>query len=139
MKKLLLCVIPLWLLLVVVRLAFAQSSPLDFLSTASSESATLVFANRARLAALVASNITGTVYYLKLYDTATTPICGTDIPKWRIPLPINSSTVSVPVDGDGVQFSHGIGFCLNGGIADNDLSNATSGISLNFAVSALPQ
>jgi len=60
-----------------------------------------------------------TAYWLKLYDKATAPTCGTDTPVKRILIPPNNSgnNVTLPV---GVKFSNGIGFCIVTGIADND-------------------
>ncbi len=116
--------------------AYAQSAPVSYLSTASTN-ATLVQAGRTYVKVILPINTTTTVYYLKLYDKATAPTCGTDTPKWRIPVPYGASNsgggISLP--NDGLQFQLGFGFCLVGGIADNDSSNAATGVTLNFGIS----
>jgi len=94
----------------------------------------LVAANTNNSTSLKAS--AGTVYsiqlggigsapaYLKLYNKATAPTCGTDTPVAQYIIPAAStaafgggSNVSLPV---GKNFSTGIGFCVVTGIASND-------------------
>lgn len=116
--------------------AFAQalvSHPYSFLSAASNNS-TLVYRDRALIQNLIVINTTGTVYYLKLYDKATAPTCGTDTPTLRIPLPINAVTTAAI---EGMSFNNGVGFCLVGGLADNDNSNAATGVVINLALAWL--
>lgn len=79
---------------------------------------------------------TGTVYglqlggigsapaYVKLYDKATAPTCGTDTPVARFIIPAAStaangggSNISIPL---GLSFSTGIGICIVTGIGDSD-------------------
>lgn len=62
--------------------------------------------------------------YLKLYNKATAPTCGTDTPVKRLIIPAAStaalgggSNVSFPA---GVAFSLGIGYCVTTGITDAD-------------------
>lgn len=110
--------------------AYAQSSPLHYLSAANNNS-TLVFAGAAVLGSLSAINTNSTVYYLKLYDKATAPTCGTDIPKWTIPL----LTGAPPPPAPNILFVLGFGFCITAGIADNDNTAAATGITINFGLS----
>lgn len=117
--------------------AHAQTAPLKWLTTASTN-ATLVFASKALLGTGIVVNTTTTVYYLKLYDKATTPVCGTDVPKWTIPIPssVSSSPGGFPMPlGQGLTFANGVGFCVTGGIADNDTTPAAAGIAINLGVS----
>ncbi len=62
--------------------------------------------------------------YLKLYDKATAPTCGTDTPIKRLIIPAAStaalgggSNISFPA---GVAFTLGIGYCVTTGITDAD-------------------
>lgn len=62
--------------------------------------------------------------YLKLYDKATAPTCGTDVPVKVLIIPAAATAangaannVTVP---DGFSFLLGIGFCVVTGIADAD-------------------
>jgi len=115
--------------------ALAQlASPVGYLSAASTNS-TLVKAGPGQVAGFVIVNTNATVYYFKFYDKATAPTCGTDTPKWRIPIPASTSgagfAVSFPVT---INFINGIGFCITSGIADNDTGNAATGITVNLGV-----
>lgn len=62
--------------------------------------------------------------YLKLYDKATAPTCGTDTPVKRLIIPA-ASTAANGEDAShpfpfGIRFELGIGYCVTTGIADND-------------------
>lgn len=117
-------------------LALAQSAPLSWLTTSSLNS-TLVKAGNTALNVLVPINTTAALYYLKLYNKATAPTCGTDTPLWRVPIPFggSSSGGGVALPTGGLQFPLGLGFCVTGGIADNDTTFAASGIAINMGVS----
>ena len=116
--------------------AFAQSAPYHYLTAASTNS-NLVQAGRLSLHDILAVNTTATIYYLKLYDKATAPTCGTDIPKLTIPLSASTSGVVTPLSSTlGFYFQLGIGFCVVGGIADTDNSNAATGVAINLGFSA---
>lgn len=118
-------------------LALAQvSRPQHFLSAASTNS-TLVVAGYHQIDSLLVVNTTGTIYYLKFYDKATAPTCGTDPVAVSIPIPFGTSNsgggVMAPFPSSSA-FQSGIGFCLVGGIADNDSSNAATGVVVNIWV-----
>jgi hypothetical protein len=62
--------------------------------------------------------------YLKLYDTATAPTCGSGTPVKRLIIPAASTAANgagsnVPFP-TGVQFQNGIGYCVTTGITDAD-------------------
>jgi hypothetical protein len=112
--------------------AIAQSAPGKFLS-APGTNATPVMAGNVLLKTLVGGNSTTTAYFLKLYDKTTPPVCGTDVPKWTVPLPANQTT---PIDlGNGAIFPHGLGFCLTAAIGDADTTAAAAGVAINFGIS----
>lgn len=110
----------------------AQGVPKHYLSTVSTN-ATLVYGARANVSAIMGFNTNATVYFLKIYDKATAPTCGTDTPVLTVPLPQNTGN-GVQL-GQGLQFANGVGFCITGAIADNDTSNAATGIAVDFGVS----
>jgi len=111
--------------------ALAQSAPKKILSTAS-VNANLVLAGNVLLKAGTASNSTATAYFLKLYNKATQPVCGTDVPVWTIALPANQNT---PLNaGDGVTFPLGLGMCLTGAMPDNDTTVAAAGVAVSFGL-----
>lgn len=95
-------------------------------------------ANAARIAAAASTNSTlvkgtpGQVYgitlynnaayavFLKLYDKATAPTVGTDVPKLTIGVPATATGGSVQIDLSGLGFTLGIGYGITKLIADND-------------------
>jgi hypothetical protein len=105
-------------------------TPVHYLSAASTNQ-TNVKASAGTLLNVTAINTTATVYYLKLHDTASTPTAGTTAVVQCYAIPASTSgngfTISVPM-----TFSIGIAFTLVGGIADNDTSNAATGVTVDF-------
>lgn len=119
-------------------LAYAQvATPYHVLSTSSDNAQMLVVGSR-QLNVIIAINTTTTLYYLKFYDTATTPLCGSTPVKWSTPVPFGASNagggLAPPLPPEGVRFQNGIGICLTGGIADTDDSSAAVGVALNFGI-----
>jgi len=116
--------------------AQAQSGPIRVITTASTNS-TLLRKGNAVLHILLPINPTAALAYLKLYNKATAPTCGTDTPVWTIPIPFGSGSsgggIALP-SADGLLFPLGLGICVTGALADADSSNATAGIVLNFGV-----
>lgn len=73
-------------------------------------------------------NLSASVKFVKLYNKATTPTVGTDIPVKTIPIQPNSSdTFSTEV---GIAFSAGIGIGITGAVADSD----TTAVAANDVV-----
>jgi len=125
--------------------AFAQSGAIWQLAGAASHyfsgastNSTLVQAGARVLASINAYNSTTTVYYLKLYDKATAPTCGTDTPVLTLPVPNQPSgttvgqTMAAPYAG--IAFTNGIGFCITGASADNDATSAATGVTVDLVV-----
>lgn len=87
---------------------------------AASNNATNLKASAGTVYSIQTSNISAsTPYYIKLYDKATTPTCGTDTPVARYVIPPSNggNNVVLPV---GKAFLTGIGFCITTGIPDTD-------------------
>ena len=61
-----------------------------------------------------------TPYYLKLYDSASAPTCGSGTPVKRILIPQGNSGNNVSIPNGGTAFTSGIGFCVTAGIGDSD-------------------
>jgi len=119
-------------------LAQQPGSPVKYLSAASTNS-TLVLAGNVVAKMVFAVNSTATPAFLKLYNKATAPTCGTDIPVTTIPVPVSTSPAVPPIAMDnGLLFTLGLGFCLTGAIADNDATNSVTGIVINFATARRP-
>jgi hypothetical protein len=119
-----------WIALANVLTEETGGTPVHYLSAASTNQ-TVVKASPGTLMNVTAINTTATVYYLKLHDTASTPTAGTTAVVQCYAIPASTSgngfTISVPM-----TFASGIAFTLVGGIADNDTSNAATGITVDF-------
>jgi hypothetical protein len=85
---------------------------------ANSTNATNVKASAGQLYKVEAYNNSGTIAYLKIYDTAGTPTAGSGTPKKRIMVPASGGVALSYDNGD--AFASGIGFTFTGGIADAD-------------------
>ena len=110
-------------------------TPIHYLSAASTNSNN-VKGSAGTIYEVTAINTTSTIYYLKLYDKATAPTCGTDTPVHTYPIPVNSTNgggFTINFSSVGLAFANGIGFCLTGAIADNDATNAATGVAMNFS------
>ena len=97
------------------------------IATASTNAA-VVKASPGNLYTIVAIGFTSTVRYLKLYNKATTPTVGTDVPVMTIPVPANiqAAGVVIPVSV-GIDFSNGISMAITSGSADNDTGVVVAG------------
>lgn len=113
------------------------AQPYKFISAASTN-ATVVSPGDHKVVTVVAVNTTTTVYYLKFYDKSTTPTCNSDPVKFLIPIPFGASNAGggavIPFGTDGLDFTQGFSFCITGGSADNDNTNAATGVTVSFAV-----
>ena len=112
------------------------TTPYKLISTSSTNS-NVVKASGGNLFSIVAIGLTSTVRYLKLYNKATAPTVGTDVPVMTIPVPANvqGAGVSIPFP-TGVNFSLGIGVAITSGSADNDTGVVVAGdvvVNLTFA------
>ena len=117
--------------------AFAQSFPRTFDSVASTNS-TLVVTGNVQIRALIAANTTVVIYWLKLYDTAVAPTCGTTLPVvFKMPIPFGASNAgggfAIPIP-DGLQFKNGLGFCITANQADSDATVAATGLVVDFGI-----
>ena len=117
--------------------AYAQSVPVTYDSAASTNSTLVMAGTGHKIESIVAMNTTVAVYWLKLYDKATAPTCGTDTPVQKYAIPFGATNAGagfvIPIP-DGMQFFNGIGFCLTANQANSDTNNAATGIVLNFTV-----
>jgi len=116
------------------QLALAQQTqPFHLISQASTNSTNIKPA-AGQVVTVVAINTTATIYYLKFYDLAVAPTCNTSTVVLTFPVPFGATSagggLSVPLP-QAAQFLNGIGICLTGGIADNDNTNAATGVAID--------
>jgi hypothetical protein len=110
-----------------------QSTPFHYITVGSTNSTLVSGSGQNIMKWVVGSNNTGTVNWLKFYNKATAPTCGTDVPVITVMLPTNATGGGVTViDMDDTRFTAGIGFCVTANAADNDNNAGTAGIALSL-------
>lgn len=100
-------------------------------SAATTNGALIVTATTGVQAVFATNNGAGAAY-VKLYNKATAPTVGTDVPEMLIPVPAalgGVPGVSAPIDCgfNGLRFPLGLGIAITGGAADNDTTAVTAG------------
>lgn len=76
------------------------------------------------------SNPTAATVYLKLYNKATAPTVGTDVPVLTVPVGAGA-TVSLDFGSLGKRFSAGIGHAVTGAMAANDTTAVAAGAQVH--------
>lgn len=79
---------------------------------------------------LTASNPTATAAFVKLYNKATAPTVGTDIPVLTIPLPAGS-VQQFPFGQIGKRFATGIGMAITAGALATDTAVSVAGVQVH--------
>lgn len=102
------------------------------LSAAAGVNATLVKNAPGRLFRLIGRNNAAAIRYLKLYDKASAPTVGTDVPVLTLPLAA-SANFDIAFGELGHHFATGIGYALtvNGADADTTALTAADVLALN--------
>lgn len=94
------------------------------LIAANSNNATSLKASPGRIEGIELGGIGAAPAYLKLYDKASAPTCGTDTPVKVLIIPAAATAANGAVNNvtipDGFSFLVGIAFCVVTGIADAD-------------------
>lgn len=101
------------------------------LVTAASTNASNLVAAACNLDELTISNPTATPAFVKLYNKATAPTVGTDVPIVTIPVPANGF-VSVPFPNTGKRFATGLGIAVTAGQPATDVAATVAGIVVNL-------
>ncbi|MDR3561245.1 MAG: hypothetical protein P4N59_07395 [Negativicutes bacterium] len=96
------------------------------LTSAATTNATSVKASAGTLYTLTWDNVSASARYLKLYNKASAPTVGTDIPILTIPLAVTSGN-SVIFGALGKRFSTGIAYAITGAIAVADTTAIAAG------------
>ena len=100
------------------------------LVTAATTNGALVAAGERTLYEITAFNPTATPAFLKLYNKATAPTVGTDIPLVTIPLPAGEF-VAVDFGSQGKDFKLGIGRAVTGAAIATDTTATLVGIQIS--------
>ncbi len=106
------------------------------ISTASTN-ANNIKSSGGNLYSIIAIGLTSTVRYLKLYNKASAPTVGSDVPLMTIPIPANTQGAGVALPFSmGVNFPLGIAIAITSGVADNDSGAIGAGdviVNLTYA------
>lgn len=100
------------------------------LTTAASTNAASVKATAGSLMELTVSNPTATPAFVKLYDKATAPTVGTDVPKVTIPVAAGA-IVALNLGLLGKRFSVGIALAVTAAAAATDVAVAVAGVQIH--------
>lgn len=98
------------------------------LSVAGTNATVIKNGVNARLYGYQLANLTASWRYLRLYNKATAPVVGTDVPLMVVPIPPNSMTdiaSTIPT-----TFAAGLSYAITGGVADLD----TTAVAANDVV-----
>jgi hypothetical protein len=90
-------------------------------ATVIGTNATSVKASAGRVLGFTLTNTTASFKYVAMFDKATAPTVGTDVPKYKFGLPPNSTSIKT-LEG-GIGYSVGIAFAITGGLTDLDATN----------------
>ncbi len=104
------------------------------LTTAATTNGALIITGAKRLAELTVSNPTATAAYVKLYNKATAPTVGTDVPVMTIAIPATAAGVgekSFNFGALGKQFPLGIGIAVTGAAVATDTTATVAGIQVH--------
>ena len=117
-----------------VTAAAATTTPANGTSynavSAASTNATSVKASAGNLFEITASNVTATATFVKLYNKASAPTVGTDVPVLTISVPANT-TVAMQFGSQGKRFAIGIALAVTAAAAATDTAAAVAGVQLN--------
>lgn len=107
--------------------AVGATAPTNFfLNSAASTNGALIITSTMGMSAFFASNVGATPAYVKLYNKATAPTVGTDVPEMVITVPATGQVELTP-GFNGYRFPLGIGIAITGAAADTDTTAVAAG------------
>jgi hypothetical protein len=101
-----------------------------YVAATASTNAANVKASAGTVYHIAASNLTSTVYYLRMYNLATSPTCSSST-GFIETIPIPASTAVGGREREtviGQAFTTGVAYCITGGPNNNDNTNAAVGV-----------
>ena len=101
------------------------------LNSAAGTNGSLILTGSSGLHAFYATNTGATAAFVKLYNKATAPTVGTDVPAMIIPVPAAVAGVpgvaTLPIGHNGFRFALGLGIAITGAAADADTTAVVAG------------
>lgn len=102
-----------------------------FVNSAATTNGALILTGTSGLQAFYATNIGATAAFVKLYNKATAPTVGTDVPEMIIAVPAAVAGVPGAVEitpgFNGYRFALGLGIAITGAVADTDTTAVAAG------------
>lgn len=102
-----------------------------FLNSAASTNGALIITGTSGMCAFFATNSGTTVAFVKLYNKATAPVVGTDVPEMIIRVPGAAAgdigQVELTPGFNGYRFPLGLGIAITGNAADSDTTAVAAG------------
>lgn len=102
-----------------------------FVNSLATTNGALILTGTSGLQAFYATNIGATAAFVKLYNKATAPTVGTDVPEMIISVPAATAgvpgTVEVTPGFNGYRFALGLGIAITGAAADADTTAVAAG------------
>lgn len=102
-----------------------------FVNSLATTNGALILTGTSGLQAFWATNTGATAAFVKLYNKATAPTVGTDVPEMIIPVPAAAAGVpgvaEVTPGFNGHRFALGLGIAITGGVADSDTTAVAAG------------
>ena len=102
----------------------------NLVTTASTNGASIVN-GIVNLMEIAVSNLTAAVIYVKLYNKASAPTVGTDVPKLTIPVPIGAF-VSYEFGQQGKRFQQGLAIAVTAGAPATDSASVAVGAQISL-------
>jgi hypothetical protein len=96
-------------------------------NSAATTNATSVKGTGVRLVGGVFSNVNAAARYLKLYDKASAPVVGTDVPVLVVPIPPTGLATLPLTQLAGLDFALGLAYAITGAAADADATAVAAG------------
>lgn len=110
---------------------YTSNAAANALTTAATTNATSVKTTAGNIFELGVTNIGASPIYLKLYNKASAPTVGTDIPILTIPIPANGF-LSYEFGSVGKRFTTGIAYAITGAVGDTDTTAIAAGSKLSL-------
>jgi len=102
-----------------------------FVNSAATTNGALILTGTSGLQAFYASNTGAGAAFVKLYNKATAPTVGTDVPEMIIPVPAAVAgvpgTATLPMGFNSFRFPLGLGIAITGAVADTDTTAVAAG------------
>lgn len=96
------------------------SSQASRIAAAASTNATSVKATPGKVYKIALYNNAAYAVFLKLYNKASAPTVGTDVPLVTVGVPATATGASIQIDLDGMDFGLGIAYAITKLVADSD-------------------